>query len=173
MKSVLSKIGSGAFIFLILFIGLKGCFVTVYCQDELLVFQDLSETGELNTVYVAPSNYLIFKKQYDEQYEYGVFKVRATNATHYFGPIYSTGQSILGLRIYSGANKVWKAEMELVDKQGNLNESTFEDFGEKFSQLIIFRDSSVELGNFEYQQLDPTSEDVDFANSVVNKLRNN
>ena len=116
---------------------------------------------------------MIFKKQYKEQFEYGVFKIRATNATHYVGPIYSTGQSILGLRIYSGANEVWKAKMELIDKQGNLKESTFEEVGEKFSQLMVFRDASVELGDFEYDQRAPTSQDENFVNSVLNELRDN
>ena len=42
MKSILSKIGTGIFIFLFLFIGLKGCFVSVYSQDELSIYQDVS-----------------------------------------------------------------------------------------------------------------------------------
>lgn len=171
MKKITSKIGTGVIVFLFLFIGLKGFFLTVYSQDELQVYQDFSRTGEINTVYIVPSNYLIFKKQYNDQYEYGIFYIKASNATHYFGPLYSTGSSLLGLKIYSGANSVWKAEMELIGKSGNLEESTFENINEKFDQLIIFRDNSIELGSNEYQRIKLTDRDKNFATSIIEPLK--
>lgn len=171
MKKITSKIGTGAIVFLILLIGLKGYFITVYSQNELQVYQDFSRTGEINTVYIVPSNYLIFKKQYDDQTEYGIFYIKASNATHYVGPFYSTGNSLLGLRIYSGAKAVWKAEMELIAKSGNLQESTFEYIGDTFHQLIIFRENSIELGSKEYQRIKLTDRDEKFANSVIEPLK--
>lgn len=145
--------------------------MTVYSQVELQKYQVKKDAGEFNTVYVVPSNYLIFKKQYDEIYEYGVFYIKGSNATHYVGPIYSTGKSLFGLKIYPGANKVWKAEMELIEKSGNLQETTFEDIGEKFNQLIIFRDNSIELGDFEYERMNITNQDDIFVKSVVDKIK--
>jgi hypothetical protein len=171
MNSKISKIGIAIIISIFLFIGLKGFFVSVYNQEKLQIYQNKTETGEINTIYVVPNNYLIVKKQYEEQYEYGIFYIRGSNATHYIGPIYSTGKSLLGLRIYPSSNEVWKAEMELIGKSGNLQVSTFEDIGEKFNQLMIFRDNSIELGNLEYESIDITSLDEIFAKSIIDPLR--
>lgn len=171
MKSIGSKIGTVLVIGIFLFFGLKGCIKTSYGVGELKVYQQVSETGESNTAYFAPSNYLIFKKQYSDQYEYAVFLVRGENATHYFGPVYNSGESLLGLRIYSDATDVWKVEMELVDKDGNLTESTFNDIGESFRDIIIFRDNSVELGDYIYERIETTQADKDFVVSVTKYLK--
>ena len=171
MNSLISKIVIAIIISIFLFIGLKGFFFSVYNQEKLQIYQYKSEIGELNTIYIVPTNYMIVKKQFEEQYEYGIFYIRGSNATHYIGPIYSTGKSLLGLRIYPGSNEVWKAEMELIEKSGNLQVSTFEDIGEKFNQLMIFRDNSIELGNIEYKSINVTSIDEIFAKSIIDPLR--
>jgi hypothetical protein len=94
-----------------------------------------------------------------------------TNASHYFGPFYSVGTSLFGLRVYSGATEVWKAKMELVEKTGNLPESTFDQIGERFDQIIIIKKHTIELGGIEYQLIDTTQENQSFVKSVVSSLR--
>ena len=120
---------------------------------------------------MAPSNHLIFKKQYAGQYEYAIFFVRGEDATHYFGPLYNSGDNLLGLRIYSDATDVWKIEMELVAKDGNLSESTFDEIGESFRDIIIFRDNSIELGDYVYDQIEVIQADKDFVDSITKDLK--
>lgn len=89
--------------------------------------------------------------------------VRGENATHYFGPVYNSGESPFGLRIYSDAIDVWKVEMKLLDKDGNLAESTFNEIGESFRDTMIFRDNSIELGDYTHDRIETTQADKDLA----------
>ncbi len=169
MKSFLSKAGTGIFIAFWLFLGLKGCFHTVYSSKDVAVYEDVNENGESNKVYFVPKNKMIFKKQYQEQYEYAVFRVRGTDATHYFGPFYNKGENLLGIRTFSDANEVWKLEMEISDKRGNLFETTFDEIGERFRNTLVIRDNSIEVGDYEYQKIVPTEEDLELIDKVKSK----
>ena len=166
MKSFFSKLGTGIFIAFWLFLGLKGCAHTVYSPKNIEVYQDLSETGELTKVYIIPGNKMIVKKQFLEDYEYAVFKVRGSDATHYFGPFYNKGENLLGIRTFSDANEVWKLEMEIVEKDGNLMETTFDDIGDTYRNTLVMRDNSIELGNYEYEKIIPSQEDLELVNRV-------
>src|SRR5680860_1003277 len=152
MKSFLSKLGTGIFIAFWLFVGLKGCVHTVYSPKNIEVYKDLNDTGELTKVYIVPGNKMIVKKQFLEEYEYAVFKVRGTDATHYFGPFYNKGESLLGIRTFSNANEVWNLEMEILDKEGNLIETTFNEIGDTYRNTLVIRDNSIEFGNYEYKK---------------------
>jgi hypothetical protein len=171
MKRIISRIGTGlVFALFIFFFGLKGCIKRVVHFDQTAVYQQIYSTGESNTVYVVPGNTLIVKKQFQDQFEYGVFKVRGDNATHYFGSLYNRGETLLGIRMYSGATDVWKVEMELVEKKSNLDESTFEDIGKKFRNLIVFRDNSVQIGEDIYEKINTTPTDEDFIINTTSGL---
>jgi len=171
MKLTFKKIGIGLIIALGLFLALKGTIITVIHFDNKVVCQQINPNGESNTIYIVPPNTVILKKQFNDQYEYGVFKARGVNATHYFGPIYSKGESFLGWRIYSGATDVWKVEMELADKKGNLAESTFGEIGETFRDMIIFRDKSVEIGKYTYDQINLSKEDEDLIEKATKGIK--
>jgi hypothetical protein len=171
MKSLLSKIGTGIFIAFWLFLGLKGCVNTVYSSKEIAVYEDLNENGESNKVYFIPSNKIIVKKKYQEQYEYAVFYVRGTDATHYFGPFYNKGENLLGIRTFADANEVWKLEMEITDKKGNLSETTFDDIGDRHRNTLVIKDNSIEFGNYEYEKLIPTEEDLELINKVKSESK--
>ncbi|MDL5514821.1 hypothetical protein QSE00_23630 [Arenibacter sp. M-2] len=171
MKSLLSNIGTGIFIAFWLFLGLKGCVNTVYSSKGIAVYENLDANGESNKVYFIPSNKIIVKKQYQEQYEYAVFYVRGTDATHYFGPFYNKGENLLGIRTFPDANEVWKLEMEITDKKGNLIETTFDDIGDSHRNTLVIKDNSIEFGDYEYEKLIPTEEDLELINKVNSKSK--
>ena len=171
MKSLLSKIGTGIFIGFWFFLGLKGCVNTVYNSKDIAVYEDVNENGESNKVYFVPKNKIIVKKQYQEQYEYAVFHARGTDATHYFGPFYNKGENLLGIRIFSDANEVWKLEMEIKDKKGNLLETTFDDIGDSYRNTLVIKDNSIEFGDYEYEKVEPTQEDFELINQIKADLK--
>ena len=171
MKSLLSKIGTGIFIAFWLFLGLKGCVNTVYSSKDIAVYEDVNKNGESNKVYFIPSNKIIVKKQYQEQYEYAVFYVRGTDATHYFGPFYNKGENLLGIRTFPDANEVWKLEMKITDKKGNLLETNFDDIGDSYRNILVIKDNSIEFGDYEYEKLIPTEEDLEFINKVKSESK--
>ncbi|NKI28493.1 hypothetical protein HCG49_18240 [Arenibacter sp. 6A1] len=169
MKSILNKIGTGIIIAFWLFIGLKGCVQTVYSSKDIAVYENIIENGESTKVYIVPKNQMVIKKQYQNQYEYAVFYVRGSDATHYFGPFYNKGENLLHIRAYTDANKVWKLEMEITDKKGNLSQSTFDDIGVTFRNTLIMRENSIEFGDYEYNKLEPTEEDIVFIKQIQDK----
>ncbi|MCM4171604.1 hypothetical protein DHD32_08940 [Arenibacter sp. TNZ] len=166
MKQLFSKIGTGIFIVFWLFLGLKGCVNKVYSLKDIAVYEDVNENGESNKVYFIPSNKIIVKKQYQEQFEYAVFQVRGTDATHYFGPFYNKGENLLGIRTFFDANEVWKLEMEITDKKGNLLETTFDDIGDSHRNTLVIKDNSIEFGDYEYKKLWPSEEDLELITKV-------
>jgi len=172
MKAISSKIGTIIIIGIFLFIGLKSCIKTGMTLNKTEVYQQVNESGESNRVYIAPGNTIILKKQFEDQYEYGVYHVKGVNVTHYFGPLYHRGESLLGFRIYPNAKDVWDVEMELMDKGGNLTNSTFKEIGTSFRDLLIFRDNSVEIGNYTYNKTNKTSQDDQFIKLAVLRMQN-
>ncbi|MGW8122231.1 hypothetical protein ACV07N_06180 [Roseivirga echinicomitans] len=127
MKNLTKKIGGIIFISLFLFIGLKGCVKSVVNFDDYAVYERVDDIGQINRAFIIPGkDEIIYSKNNDGTFELGLFKIRGENATHYFGPVYNVGTFPFGLRIYNSANQVWIAQMELMDKIGNVSQTTFD-----------------------------------------------
>tara|TARA_R110001606_G_C15361513_1_gene648594 strand:+ start:821 stop:1360 length:540 start_codon:yes stop_codon:yes gene_type:complete len=179
MKSILNKFGTVLFIVFFLFIGIKGCVHTIYSATEVAIYENIDSNKESTKIYIIPSNLMIIKKQYNSQYEYAVFNLKGTNATHYFGALYNKGENLLGVRIFTNANEVWKLEMKIKNKKGNLNESVFHEIGTTYRNTLIVRDNSIsllndystKLGGFEYKKIKLSNVDIEFLNQVKEKVK--
>jgi hypothetical protein len=168
MASILKKISLGILIALFIYVGLQTFIKTMVHFDNSAKYELIEPSGQINTVYIVPINLMIIKKQVKEKYEYGIFKITGENAVHYFGSIYNSGETLLGLRIYSNAIDVWKSKMELINKKGNLEYTTFHEIGETYKEMIIFKDNSVEIGKYKYNKVNLSQEDEQFINEVIN-----
>ena len=169
MRKFFGKIISYIPLLLILFLGLKSCIKTSYTQEELEVYRNVMSTGEINTIFFTPSNHIVLQKGYDDLYDYAVFRARGENATHYFGSLDNLGDGLFSLRRYPEAEKVWNIELELIDKGGNLPESTFSEIGSRYRNSLIFQDESVILGSDYYEEIQVTEHEEMFIDLVVEK----
>lgn len=167
MKTIFQNFWIGFVILLFAYFGIKPMFQELVHFDEVKAYQSISKTGEISKIYFIPDNTNILLKQYQDQYEYGVYVIRGSSATHYLGPLYSTGESLFSFRIYRGSTAVWKVEMELVSKQGNLAVSTFEDIGYIFQDLMIIRDGSMVIGSRSYNEISITPRDTEFIRNAM------
>ena len=77
----------------------------------------------------------------------------------------------MGIRTFPDANEVWKLEMEITDKKGNLLETTFDDIGDSYRNTLVIKDNSIEFGDYEYEELIPTEEDLEFINKVKSESK--
>jgi hypothetical protein len=171
LKAILNKIGTGIIIAIFLFIIIKECILTLVHFNEISIYEQIDSKGQSSKVYVVPRDKIILKKQYGDLYEYGVFKVSGEAAIHYFGSLYNSGVSPFGVRIYSNATEVWKVKMELLAKNGNLDKSSFDEIGNSYKDLIIFRDNSVKIGELDFDKTNKTIEDEVFIKSVIKTLK--
>jgi hypothetical protein len=138
-----------------LFAGLKGFVKSTIHFDSYEAYQYIDNRGQVNRAFVLPEKTeLVFSKNTHGTLELALFKIRGENATHYFGPLYNTGTFPFGLRTYSDAMGVWKAEMELIDRIGNVSQTTFDDVGKKYEVNIIFYRDHIEIGDESFQKID-------------------
>jgi len=160
----MKKIGTYILIGLFIIIGLKSCIMTVISFDNYILVERTDENGQQDRVILTPKNEMIYIKKYQELVEYGIYKVKGQEATHYISGIYCIGTFPFGLRSYKNAEKVYDAQLILSKKNGD----SFPSVGESFNSTIIIYPDKVKIGKFFYNKLTPTeSEMTEFENMII------
>lgn len=137
---------------LLLFFNLKGCVVTPVNIDDYQAYESIDRRGQISRVYLLPNNNeIISTKEFDGRYELALFKMRGSHAIKYFGSLYNIGTFPFGLRIYSDAIKVWKVNMRLINKIGNISTSTYNEIGETHEVRFVFYENELEAGGHRFQ----------------------
>ncbi len=128
------------------FFALKSCIITTAHFKEYILLE-LIDTTQINMALITPENELIIMKRNQSAAEYGIYKIRGEEATHYIDGLYNLGESYFSIRYYSGAQKVYKTTLELTHKLGE----SFPKIGEKFNARIIVYISRIKIGDFDYK----------------------
>ncbi|MEE4001832.1 hypothetical protein V1T75_15935 [Tenacibaculum sp. FZY0031] len=129
--------------------------------DKPNVYEMTDQNGQVDRVFLIPSSKVIFSKNYKGKYDIGAFTTKSTNAHHYLGPIYNTGNSLFSLKWLSGAKDLWKVDFKLMDKISSLDNSTFDEIGSSFSCNLIEYENSIELCGQEYLKIDISDSEID------------
>ena len=145
----------------IIFIFLKGCYGKTMTFDDPKVYEMTDQNGQKDRVFLVPSSKVIFSKNYQGKYDIAGFTTKSTNARHYIGPIYNTGNSLFSLEWLSGAKEVWNVEFKLKDKISSVDNSTFDEIGSRFSCKLIEYDDVIELCGQEYRKIDMSSAEIE------------
>jgi hypothetical protein len=160
----MKKIGNFIMIAVFLIIGLKSCMISVISFHDLIIVERYEENGQYDLVIFTKGNEMIYIKQYEEIVEYGIYKIKGLEATHYISGIYCIGTFPFGLRFYKNAEKVYDAELVLSEKDGD----SFPSVGESFKSTIIIYPDKVKIRKLVYEKLSPTeSEIVEFENMII------
>lgn len=171
MQNILGKLFMTLFIGFWLFLGLKHLVTEGVHFDEDAKYQAKNiSTGNVNTVFITTDERIILRKQLGDLFEYGVFRIRGSEPTHYFGPVYNIGESLFGVRVYSDIIAIWNVEMKLIKKEGNLPQSTFDPVGEtyytSYNKLILIRENEIEIGDDKYMKMDLSEDDQIFLKAI-------
>ena len=131
------------------------------------VYEMTDKNGETNKVFLIPSSKIIYSKNYKGRYDVAGYTTKSTNARHYIGPIYNTGESLFNLKWLSDAKEVWKVEFTLIDKIATVDNSTFDEINSSFSCTLIEYDNSIELCGMVYQKINMSKDEI---NELSNQL---
>lgn len=124
------------------------------------VYERTDQNGQIDRVFLVPSSKVIYAKYYDGKYDIAGYLTKSTNARHYIGPIYNTGESLLSLNWLSGAKAVWKVQFTLQDQKGTVENSTFDEIGSGFNCILIEYENSIELCGIKYPKIDVPVEKI-------------
>jgi len=142
-----------SFLFVVCFVGLKGCIVTVWTSPGSPKQYQIAGDGRTLTWYSLPDNRVILRHENrrNDTDEVVLTKMRGTYGTHYVGPIWNVAQRelgewwILGLRWYPDSEPVvMDIEVKKQNNQGASQEA-FPDVGESNIKTILFGDDEVRL----------------------------
>lgn len=167
MKSVFSRVFSVFWILIILFFGLKGCVGTVYRVNKIQVFQNITKHGETRKIYLTPKNKLIISREYRDSFDDALFEIKGVSITHYFGSLYNSGESIFSLKVYKNIIEAYKIELTLLKNIGNIEESSFEEVGNRSIHYLLFRDKSIEFDGQHFNKIELDNSDSDFIDSFT------
>jgi hypothetical protein len=156
----LKRVATYLFFGFVILIVLKGCYGKVMKFEKPSVYEVTGQNGQIDRVFLVPSSKVIFSKNYQGKYDLAGFTTKSTNARHYIGPIYRTGNSLFSLNWLSGAKEVWKVEFKLKDKISLLENSTFDEIGSGFTCNLIEYEKSIELCGQGYQKIDMSDTDI-------------
>jgi len=161
----------GVFFAFWIFLGLKHFILRSLDLGPVAVYKKLTDLGGVDCIYVVSRDILIFSKTLNDRYEYAAFKVNGQAATHYFGPFYNSGESLLNIQKYNDAINVWAVNMELRLKNGNVDKSTFGDVGRKFKSILVSRANSISIGEDAYTLGNLSSEEREFIVQVYKNIK--
>jgi len=164
----LKRVATYIFFGFVLFIVLKGCYGKVMTFEKASVYEMTDQNGQIDRVFLVPSNKVIFSKNYQGKYDIAGFTTKSANARHYIGPIYNTGNSLFSLNWLNGAKEVWKVEFKLKDKISTVNNSTFDEIGSGFSCNLIEYENSIELCGQEYLKIDMSDAEINELSKQFN-----
>jgi len=165
MKKTFKNIGLGIAFLLIGLFSIKSCVFTVLNFDNNGVYEKINASGQIDRIFIISSNDVVFSKNLEDTFELAHFHIRGEEATNYFGPIYNIGTLPFGLRIIEDAKNVFIAELELIDKMGNVSKTTFDDIGTKYESIIILNKESLKINDEFYKQ-------IEFQKDELEKFKN-
>lgn len=141
--------------------------MTVISFDNYILVERTDENGQQDRVILTPKNEMVYVKKYQELVEYGIYKIKGQEATHYISGIYCIGTFPLGLRFYKNADKVYDAQLILSKKNGD----SFPSVGESFKSTIVIYPDKVKIGKYLYKKLSPTESEMAELEKMTNQLK--
>ena len=170
MKSIFNKGITVIFIIIILFFGLKGCVKSVYVNNDMKVFQNTTESGEIREIYLLPKNKLIISREFGEFFDVGFFDIKGSNMTHYFGSLYNSGEGLFTFKIYPDILEAYKIETSFIDNINNVKESSFYKDDRKSIHYLLFRDKSIEFNGENFQEIKIDKSRYDYIDAILKKF---
>ena len=170
MKSIFNKSITVIFIVIFLFFGLKGCVKSVYINNERKVFQNTTANGEIREIYLLPKNRLIISREFGEFFDVGLFEIKGSNMTHYFGSLYNSGESLFSLKIYPDILEAYKIEIRFINNINNVKESSFYKNDRKSIHYLLFRDKSIEFNGEYFKEMKIDKSRHDYIDSLLEKF---
>lgn len=167
--SAMKKIGTFILIGLFIIIGLKSCVMTVISFDDYILCEITDENGQQDRIVFTPKNEMVYVKKFQEIVEYGIYKVKGVEATHYISGLYCVGNFPLGLRFYKNAENVFEAQLILTKKYGD----SFPSVGKSFNSNIIVFPDKVKIGGINYHRLEVEEIDKKEIELMIVQLKSN
>lgn len=155
MKLLSNRTNNSIIFFLLFITSFISCTNSSDESKKIMVYEDINEYDESRKAYFF-QDIVIIKKQRKEEYEYAVFNLDKKDIT--------------GVNDYPNANQVYEIQMELLDKKSNLIKSTFGNIGERYKNILVFKNHSIEFGNLPYEKIVPSEKDLNFAKQIINNI---
>jgi hypothetical protein len=163
----MKKIFPVLIVIVLFFFAMKSCIkTTAHFKDYILL--ELIDTTQVNLALISPDNELVIMKMDQSSAEYGIYKIRGEEATHYLGGLYNLGENYFSIRYYSGAQKVYNTTLELTHRVGD----SFPRVGEKFNARIIIYKSKIKIGNFDYMIRPLNEEEKSELIKIIVQIKN-
>lgn len=151
----------------IIFIFLKGCHGKVMKFETPSVYEKTDKHGQIDRIYLIQSR-VIYSKNYNGKIDIAGYTTKSTNAKHYFGSIYNTGESLFSLKWISDAKEVWKVSFKLKDKLGTVDKSTFGEINSSFRCNLIEYENSIKLCGEVFNKINMSKEKIE---KLSNKIK--
>lgn len=170
--SVIEKFMLGTMCALGLFIGLKGCVVTVWSSpSDIETYEINGGDGRSMRMVFMPGNetFISYSDPKMESVEVVRTKMKGVYGTHYVGPIWKMGGpvNLLGLRWYSTGEPV-DMEIEVVKKYRiGSGDSSFPKESETTKSTVLFADDAVQFSGMWLQLAENDEDNIQALQSLV------
>jgi hypothetical protein len=149
MKRILLILFAAIAVIVVLFFVYKGSVHSVVTIEDYIMLSNTSAAGQQDNVIITPGNEMIYTKTYNDVVEGALYSIKGEKVNHYFFGLYMTGKYPFGLKYFKKPEKVFKAELKLINKDGE----SFPLVGSVFTyNVVIFQDKAI-IGGQTYKRI--------------------